>query len=361
MQNVKTLDWVLYILVFVLASLGVLIIYTISYGESNQYLFWNQLVFFFLGLGVMVAFTFIDYRAFKSFSWTLYFFGLLLLVLVLFIGKQSGGSVRWIDLKFFQLQPSEIFKLILIIVLANFLSSRSENFRFKDFFCTLVIIAIPTILVLIQPDFGTALVLVIIGLVMLIVSGIDKIYFFILTILGAISSPLIWFFVLKDYQKQRLVTFLNPQADPFGEGYSVLQSIIATGSGMITGRGLGGGVQSQLKFLPVPHSDFIFAVFSEQMGFIGGLIILGLFLFLVLKIIKIAKIASDRFGYLISIGVLSLILFQLLVNIGMNIGMMPVTGIPLPFVSYGGTALIIVFILVGILQSMIIRQKKMQF
>ncbi len=359
-KPVQTIDWILYLVVFILVGLGILVIYSISYGGETQYLFWDQMIFAGIGFVLMAAFTLFDYRILKGIYLYLYIGGLFLLVVVLFFGKITGGAARWIDFGFFQLQPSEIFKFILIITLASFFSELSQDFKFRHFIVFLVLITIPIVLVLGQPDFGTALVLLVVSVSMLVAAKIKAIYLFILGSLGLILVPLSWF-ILKNYQKERLITFLNPKADPFGAGYNVLQSTIAVGSGMLKGRGFGEGFQSHLKFLPAPHTDFIFAVFAEEFGFVGAILLIVIFLILVLKILKIAKIAADNFGMLICLGVISLILFQVLVNIGMNIGIMPVTGIPLPFVSYGGTSLIVGLILIGILQSIIIRHKKLTF
>lgn len=357
----KTIDWVLYLLVLLLIIVGILVIYSISYDSSGGNIFRDQIIFAIIGTIMMVIFTFLDYRSLKGLSIYLYLIGLVLLVLVYIFGKVTGGASRWLDLKFIQLQPSEIFKFILIITMASYLSNHQRDFSFRHFIASLLIIVMPIILVLIQPDFGTALILLIIGLSMLLASQIKKIYLFLLVILIAIFTPLTWFFILKDYQKIRLITFLNPKDDPFGAGYNVLQSSITVGSGMLYGRGFGKGFQSQLKFLPASHTDFIFAVFAEEFGFIGALIIILFFVILVIKIIQIAKIAADNFGMLFTVGVATLFIFQVLINIGMNIGIMPVTGIPLPFISSGGSALITNMVLIGILQSIIIRHKKLNF
>ena len=357
----KTIDWVLYLLVLLLIIVGILVIYSISYDSSGGNIFRDQIIFAIIGTIMMVIFTFLDYRSLKGLSIYLYLIGLVLLVLVYIFGKVTGGASRWLDLKFIQLQPSEIFKFILIITMASYLSNHQRDFSFRHFIASLLIIVMPIILVLIQPDFGTALILLIIGLSMLLASQIKKIYLFLLVILIAIFTPLTWFFILKDYQKIRLITFLNPKDDPFGAGYNVLQSSITVGSGMLYGRGFGKGFQSQLKFLPASNTDFIFAVFAEEFGFIGALIIILFFVILVIKIIQIAKIAADNFGMLFTVGVATLFIFQVLINIGMNIGIMPVTGIPLPFISSGGSALITNMVLIGILQSIIIRHKKLNF
>jgi rod shape determining protein RodA len=360
-KSTQTIDWTLYLLVIILTVFGILVIYSISYSGTGVNFFKGQIIFAIIGLILMVVFSLIDYRYFKEISVYLYVVGILLLIAVLIFGKVAYGASRWIDLYVFQLQPSEVFKFVLIISLATYLSNNKSDFGIRQFITCLFMIILPIILVLLQPDFGTALVLLVIGIGMLIAARIKAIYLWFLGILGATAIPLTYLFLLKGYQKNRIITFLNPQADPFGKGYSVLQSIIAVGSGMFNGQGFGQGLQSNLKFLPVSHTDFIFAVFAEEFGFIGCIILIILFGILVVKILRIAKIAADDFGMLICCGFVILLLFQILVNIGMNIGIMPVTGIPLPFISYGGTSLIIILVLMGILQSIVIRHKKLAF
>jgi len=215
-------------------------------------------------------------------------------------------------------------------------------------------------LVLVQPDFGTAIVLIIAIISILFASQLKKIYLFAGTALVLLSTPLLWNF-LKDYQKQRIYTFLNPSSNLYGSGYNVLQSIIAVGSGGLTGKGLGQGSQSQLNFIPAARTDFIFAGWAEATGFLGSFLLIILFAILIWRIINVARVSKDNFGYYFSIGAVGILLFQVLVNIGMNLGLMPVTGIPLPFVSFGGTAMVMNFAGIGILQSIYIRHKKINF
>lgn len=357
----RDLDWIMIFSVLILISLGILVIYSTTYtneGEKNLALY--QGIFTFIGLILAGVLTFIDYRAIKSYYIILYIIGLILLIAVLILGKTVLGATRWIDFGVFQLQPSEIFKLILIIFLAKILSDSSQEINIKRLIVILLLIFIPTVLVVLEPDFGTALIMVVIAISMIVAANIRKIYLLGLGILGLILTPLIWF-LLRDYQKQRIITFLNPAGDPFGAGYNVLQSMIAVGSGNIVGRGLGHGSQSQLNFLPITHTDFIFAVFAEELGFIGSLILLLLLFILITRVIRAAKLSSDNFGMLISIGIAVMFIFQILVNIGMNMGIMPVTGIPLPFVSYGGTSLLVNLAAIGIILSILIRHRKLVF
>lgn len=357
----QNIDWILIITVLALVGIGILVIYSSTYADQNpKSLALYQGIFAFCGLLIAIALALVDYRATKSYALFLYLIGLLLLVVVLILGKTVFGATRWINLGFFQLQPSEIFKLILVIFHAKFLSDNIGDLTLKKILTVIVFTAIPVILILAEPDLGTALVLVAITLGMLIAAEIRKIYLLAMGLIAILFSPLVWF-LLRDYQKERLITFINPSHDPFGSGYNVLQSIIAIGSGKFSGQGLGAGSQSQLNFLPIKHADFIFAVFAEALGFLGALILLLVLFLLIIRIIRIAKIASDDFGMLIAVGIAVMFLFQILVNVGMNIGIMPVTGIPLPFISYGGTSLMINLAAVGILTSIVLRHKKIIF
>jgi rod shape determining protein RodA len=351
-------DWFLAIIPVILITLGIVIIYSITYTTGPK-LTILQSIYAFVGLGLVVVFSLTDYRIFKGLSGILYVFGILLLILVLFLGTKTFGARRWIDFGVFQLQPSEIFKLILIIVLAKFFSDK-EEIRIKDYLYILILIGIPIFLVLSQPDFGTATIFLIITGGILIGSNIKKIYLWISAGAALLAIPLVWHF-LKDYQKLRIYTFLNPARDPFGAGYNVLQSTIAVGSGGIFGRGLGHGPQSQLNFLPVAHTDFIFAGVAESIGFVGASLLILIIIILVIRIIRVASLSKDSFGRFMAIGIAIMIIFQVFINIGMNLGIMPVTGIPLPFLSFGGSSLLTNLIAIGILQSIYIRHKKISF
>ncbi len=362
----RTFDWPLYIIPLLLVIVGVAVIYTISYIDRGNGLAITQALFALVGLGFMAAFTFIDYRLWRGLIIPLYILGLFLLAIVAFkifpgilvIG--AFGASRWINLGFFNLQPSELFKLILIITLAGFFATNREDLRFWHIMIAIMITALPVALTLKQPDLGTASVLIVILLAMLFAQKLPKLYYLMLGSLGAILLPVGWF-LLRDYQKERIFTFFQPERDPLGAGYNVLQSMIAVGSGGITGMGFGEGSQSQLNFLPVAHTDFIFAGLAEITGFIGCLALIALFFVLFIRIIGIARLAKDDFGMYIAIGVAAMLLFQVFVNIGMNIALIPVTGIPLPYLSYGGTSLIVGLMAIGILQSIFLRHKKITF
>jgi rod shape determining protein RodA len=217
---------------------------------------------------------------------------------------------------------------------------------------------VPFTLVLMQPDLGSALVYLVMWLGLLLFSGIKRVYSLILVVSGILVSWGAWAFALKDYQKNRIISFLNPAADPLGSGYNVIQSKIAVGSGGLFGRGLGHGSQSQLRFLPEQHTDFIFAVLTEELGFLGGFLLLFLFLILFVRMIKAGKFSRDEFGIILAIGAVIIFTFQIFTNVGMNIGILPVTGIPLPLVSYGGSALLIFLMLIGLIESVFVRGRK---
>ncbi|AKM81884.1 TPA: rod shape-determining protein RodA [Candidatus Berkelbacteria bacterium] len=352
------LDWSLFLLPLLLTGLGTAVIFSISYG-TNSTLALNQIEFFLIGIAATVFLTYLDYRTLKGLSLVLYIIGVILLIAVLLIGSKSFGATRWIDLKFFQLQPSELFKIIILIVLAKFFSDWQELDLRKIIFI-LALVGVPTLLILRQPDLGTASVIFIGLLTVLFLSPIKKIYLIVALAIAVVISPLGWHY-LKPYQQLRITSFINPSADPHGTGYNVSQAKIAVGSGGLWGTGLGKGSQSQLNFLPVSHTDFIFAGTAEATGFIGSTFLIILLILLVMRTINVAVIAKDNFGMYLSGGIAGIFLFQILVNIGMNLGIMPVTGIPLPFVSSGGSSMITNMAAIGILQSIYLRHRKITF
>jgi len=349
-----------------LVVIGLLVIYSTSFKATKLVGLndvWHQMVFAVVGgLGFMfMART--DYRTwFKLTPW-LYGLTLFLLVIVILSSKAVLGAQRWIDLGFFQFQPSEFAKLVLIVVLAKFFSDHYEQMhRVRYLALSLVYLAVPMALVMKQPDLGTALVMVAIWAAMALVAPVRRLH---LLVLGGAGLALLPFILnhLKAYQRDRLTIFLNPHVDPLGAGHNVIQSTITIGSGQVFGRGLAAGSQSQLNFLPslAQHTDFIFAVLNEKMGFVGGSLILGLFGILLYRALRIGYSAQDRFGMFLAVGVSAMILFHVFINAGMNMGIAPVTGIPLPLVSYGGTALIVAMASLGMLESVAVRRKKLQF
>jgi rod shape determining protein RodA len=353
-------DWLLLIVPVGLTIIGSAVIFSITHQTAQWGYFIQQITYLGIGLVLAIIFSLIDYRQLKAAAIPIYIIGLALLIVVVLFGSEIQGSSRWLSFGFFNLQPSEIYKIILTICLAAFFSS-VPKVSWQQLLASFVITLIPIALVLFQPDLGTSLIFLAILLAMIIFSKIDRIYLFILGIGFIIAAPVMWFLVLADYQKQRIISFIYPQSDPFGSGYNVLQSTIAIGSGGMTGKGLGHGPQSQLNFLPSQHTDFIFASIGEELGFWGASLVLLLLAILLIKIINVYRNSNDDFGKYLVVGFFTIFIIQILVNIGMNLGIMPVTGIPLPFVSYGGSSLLTSYIMIGILASINGRKKKLKF
>jgi rod shape determining protein RodA len=296
--------------------------------------------------------------------------GIVGLAAVMIFGHSDFGAQRWIDVGFFQLQPSEPMKLLVIAWLALVLSRPLRQVSYGQFFICLAILGLPALAVLAQPDLGTGLLIFFSGLGVMAHAHLRRSqrWWLVVMLIGLVAIATLSFkgvhpfnSLLKDYQKDRLVSFINPEADRSGSGYNILQSIIAVGSGGTTGRGLGQGSQSQLNFLPVAHADFIFAGISEAWGFVGATGIIVLLGVIVFRVLQAARLAAGEFEMLICLGCAILLLLETFINIGMNIGLMPVTGVPLPFLSYGGTTMLTNALLIGIVESIIIRHKRLTF
>ncbi|MCG2686090.1 rod shape-determining protein RodA [Candidatus Parcubacteria bacterium] len=342
----KTFDFSTFVPIILISSLGLSVLYS-----TNQEAFQWQVKFFAVGFLVYAALALLNYSFWRKYWWLFYLASLVLLGVVYFSGAATRGSVRWLSLGPLNLQPSEFSKTALILGLAALLqSSRTKYLTWQKVLWSAVLVLPVLGLVYLQPDLGTTIVLVAIWLGMLLFAGLRPRWLFLsLCLLGIFSYPL-WGF-LADYQKQRVVFFLNPRADPLGGGYHVLQSMIAVSSGQWLGRGFGRGTQSHLRFLPEHYTDFVFAAFCEEWGFVGGIVLIGLLFFLIWRILEVAKRARSDFGTLVCIGVVSMLAVQVFVNIGMNMGMMPITGITLPLVSYGGSSLWTTIIALGLVQS----------
>ncbi len=360
----KNFDWILLGIALLLTAIGLIVIYSTSFKAIDRVTpvdATHQLIFAGISIAAMFAVARLDYRAWQRVTPVLYVLMLISLVVVLLHGKHALGATRWINVGFFQFQPSEFAKLVVIMVLARYFNN---NYDFMEnprhFLISFGYVLAPMLLVLAQPDLGTALVLGVIWVIMAITARVRISYLAAMAAAIAVAVPLI-IPHLKPYQRARLAVFLNPLADRLGAGYNVAQATIAVGSGQLYGRGLNAGSQSQLGFLPSQQTDFIFAVLSEKMGFIGSMLVLLLFTGLLVRGILIALRASDRFGLFLAVGCISMLLVHITVNIGMNVGLMPVTGIPLPFISYGGTSLLVSLVAVGLLESVAVRRKKIEF
>jgi len=343
MKVLSYINFPIFLTSFFLVSIGMLVIYS-----SSRELAIQQAVFTILGIVLFFMVSRFELGSFRNFIKPLYIFIFIALVAVLILGIETRGSLRWIPLGIFNVQPSEFAKPILILLLAKFWS---ENLPSAINIFKSLLWSIPLILLIFkQPDLGSALTIGAIWLGMLFAAriSIKKLLVIFLIILSVV--PLSWLF-LHGYQKERIESFLSPESDPLGKGYNVIQSTIAVGSGEFFGRGLGRGTQSRLQFLPEFRTDFIFASIAEEMGFVGSVLILSLYLFLLTYFLHAAYKVNNAFGFLIIIGVFSMFLFQVFVNVGMNVGLLPITGITLPLISYGGSSMIATFLSLGMVAS----------
>ncbi|HLD17514.1 MAG TPA: rod shape-determining protein RodA [Patescibacteria group bacterium] len=349
-------DGVLTLAVAVLLMLGFAALYSVSLSSGSSQLLFKQGLAVTGGGLAAAALAISNYRLLRGASFLLYGVTIATLAGVLIIGTSVRGTTGWFSLFGFHLQPVEFAKVSLIILLARYLGQRGDRpFRWKDWLITGGITALPVLLTFLQPDTGSALLLLAVWGGMMTAAGASKRQLFFLVCLMAVVGSLAWQTVLADYQKQRVLVFLHPSADPSGEGYNVHQAMIAIGSGGWFGRGLGFGPQSQLRFLPERQTDFIFAVLAEELGLVGTLLVLVALAALVLRSFHQAALARDPFAGNLLSGLAFLFLFQSSVNVGMNFGLLPVTGVPLPFVSYGGSSLVSALLAVGIIQSVAAR------
>lgn len=357
---VQYFDWGLLGLTLVLAVLGILTLFsavTTAIEAPQRILYIKQMIWMVAGMTAMVVCFLFNYKALDRYAFFIYGVCILMLIAVLFYGKYVGGSRRWLSLGPVSVQPSEMVKIALIIVLARYYSRNvsPRGFSLRQLFTPMVLTLIPFALIVRQPDLGTAMLLLLIAGSMTLFVKIERRSLIYLVAAGTVTVPLIWFF-LKGYQKQRILTFLDPDRDPLGTGYHIIQSKIAIGSGMISGKGFLKGTQNALAFLPEQHTDFIFSVLAEEWGFIGSGVVLCLFLLIIIWGLNIALGSRDPFGIILAAGVTAMIFWQVFINIGMVMGLMPVVGVPLPFISYGGSAVVTVMISIGILLNISMRR-----
>lgn len=348
-------DWLLVLFILPIVAAGLVTMKSFVPVESVGDFSGKQIIWVGICFVVFLVFSFIDFGFLKRTNVLVFIFlAVSFILLLLFIlGSVSNGAQSWFDFGFFSFQPADMMKLVLVLILAKYFSRRHVEIRdTKHIFISFFYAVIPLILVLLQPDFGSAIILFSIWLGMVLVSGISKTHLALVFSAGTIIFILLWLFVFAPYQKARITTFLNPLADIHGSGYNAFQSTIAVGSGQVFGKGLGFGTQSRLKFLPQPQSDFIFAAFAEEWGFIGSLVVLILYALVIWRILYIASLGATNFEILFGMGIAIFFMSHILINVGMNLGLMPVTGIPLPFMSYGGSHLLAEFMGLGILMSM---------
>ncbi len=344
-------------------AIGLVALYSATFENVRvtRQVFYDQLLWSALALGVMFVISRISYRFFYDSAYVIYGISVALLIAVLFSGRSALGATRWFDLGFFSFQPSEVSKLAVIMMLARYFSSSNEIFSFnvrgavraayEDLLFPFILVLISFALIFKQPDLGTALLILGIFIVMVYASGEEIGPFRIF--MGACAGlvPVGWHF-LKDYQRDRVLVFMNPNADPLGAGYTIIQSRIAVGSGQMFGKGWLAGTQNQLNFLPERHTDFIFSVIGEEWGFLGALFLLVCFLVLIWTGLQIAERVKDRFGHMVAVGIVTILALQVVINISMTVGLSPVVGITLPFISYGRTSFMVFAVLMGILLNL---------
>lgn len=359
---ISRLDIRLILLIFCLNVIGLFNLYSATHGPHSrdvEPLFVQQIVWLLAGWTFFFIMTFLDYIWVNKVIWVVYLLNVGALVYTDFLGKVVLGGQRWIDLHFFRYQPSETMKLCLILLLARILVNRNPmgyGMGLRELLLPAILILIPFALTVKQPDLGTAMMLIFIGGTMLFFSKIRKSILLFIATLTLIAVPLAWKYGLKDYQRNRVFTFLSPDQDPQGTGYNSIQSKIAVGSGKFFGKGFRMGTQSQLEFLPERHTDFIFSVLSEEWGFVGSVIVLMTFAFLFKVCFEISLQARDKYGALIVIGVTGYIFWHMFVNIGMVIGLLPIVGVPLPLLSYGGSGMLTTMAGLGLVSSIAYRR-----
>lgn len=359
LQKIFAFDLIYFFTVILLLTFGTIALWSVfSYGEgSDQSIFVKHLTYVGIGVGIFVLMGVIDYGILRAYSTFFYFFSIALLIITLMFGITLRGTSGWLNLGFTYIQPVEIIKIFMIIFLAHFISKkRGELGEIATIIASFVLTSIMALFVLLQPDFGSAIVLYGIWFWMIFVSGIKKRFLLSFVVLGCVLSMIAWQ-IFAPYQRARIINFLHPELDPQGTGYNVLQSIITVGNGGMFGQGFGYGSQSQLNFLPEKHTDFIFATIAESVGFLGVLVLFTLFFTLFFRFYIIAGQSRDAFGYFLVVGVMALFFIHFTINVGMNIGVMPVTGIPLPLISYGGSALLSVLLACGIVMSVYLRRE----
>lgn len=357
---VSHFDWTVLALAIGLVCLGVLTIYSATYSVTEHRasgLAMKQFYWFLFGFGAMVAAATLDYHHIDNIAYPLYGMTLVLLTVVYFTGHSGGGSQRWIHLGFFTLQPSEVAKLAIVLALTKFLQYDEPpgGYRLQDLWVPFLLVGPLAVLTLIQPDLGTAIILVVVFFSLILMGGLRVRSFLYLAAAGVAFMPIAYHF-LKPYQRNRIWTFLNPDLDPLGAGYHVIQSKIAVGSGRLLGKGFLNGTQNRLDFLPAQHTDFIFAVFAEEWGLIGCLILLALYFALMIAGLRVVARAKDRLGALLAFGVVAIFFWQVVINVAMVTGLMPVVGIPLPLLSYGGSSMVTMMVAVGLLINVSMRR-----
>lgn len=357
---IQHFDWVLLLLVILIAGIGLLNLYSATYPIRDMgggAVFTRHFYWLTIGFAVFFIMTIFNYYSLERLAFPAYFIALILLVAVLMFGKVIGGSQRWLSLGPVSFQPSEFAKLALVLVLAKYFSdqSRNQEYRLKDLALPALIIAVPALLIAREPDLGTALLLIMVASSMILFFRVNLKTIFIIFLSVLAGAPFIWS-RLKEYQQMRIISFLKPEMDPLGSGYHIAQSKIAIGSGQFFGKGYLKGTQTRLHFLPEQHTDFAFSVLGEEWGFLGAVILLFLFLMLILWGLAIARNSKDKFGAMMAVGIIAMVFWQVAINVGMVTGLLPVVGIPLVFISYGGSSMVSTMAAMGLLMNISMRR-----
>ena len=357
---IQNFDWALLLLLILIAGVSILNLYSATYpvrGAGGSQIFMKQIYWFAIGFMVLLMMTTFDYHHLERLAYPLYFFILVLLVAVFILGDVRSGSQRWISFGGISVQPSELMKICMVIALAKFFNDHSHlsEHRLRDLWLPFLLVAVAALLILRQPDLGTALLLIIVSFSIILFAGVKWRSLLILVFCIVSSVPFVWM-NLKAYQQRRILSFLNPGLDPLGAGYHINQSKIAIGSGFLWGKGFLQGTQTRLHFLPERHTDFVFSVLAEEWGFVGALFLLLLYLSVIVWAINIARSSKDRFGALIAVGVVAIVFWQTVINVSMTTGLLPVVGIPLVMVSYGGSSIVSTMIGMGLLMNISMRR-----
>lgn len=360
--QLRLFDWTLFFSALLLVVFGLVILFSLTLNVENPDLstFRQQAVFAAIGCVLLFVFSTVDYRYLRSYGWPLFALGVVLLLAVLLFGQEIRGARSWFAIGTLTFQPVEAAKLCLIIFFAKYFSDHASDLtQLRHLIVSGAGAGLYLVLVMVQPDLGSAMILLGLFLAMALFVNVRRTHLGILLIVFVVGAVLSWLFLLRPYQKERIRTVFQPSRDPLGIGYNVKQATVAIGSGRLFGRGLGLGTQSQLKFLPEQKTDFIFAVIAEELGFVGAGVLVLLFLFLFYRCYRIAQSCRDAFGVYLIFGIFVVFFLHTVMNIGMNIGLMPVVGVPLPFLSAGGSSLITTLLAVGIVESVAIRQKRL--
>jgi rod shape determining protein RodA len=353
---ILSFDWLWFLALLGLAGVGVVAIWSTTEGTSLNSYFGRQMIYVSLALLAFLILIYFDYHLYSDYITLVYIVGLVVLVLVLVMGKTIHNNKSWIPIGPFAFQPSELIKVVVIIALAKYYSeSEREHLDLSELVVGGLIVAVPTLLVVLEGDLGTAVSFIPIYFALSFLAGLKKKHILAMVLVLAVSAPAGWL-LLKDYQKGRIETVFNPSNDPHRRGYQTIQSEIAIGSGKFLGKGFKQGSQGQLGFLPARHTDFVFAVWAEERGFIGSIGLLLLFLFVALRMVRAAKEAKDKIGAMVIVGVLGLFLFHFIINVGMVLGLLPIAGIPLPLVSAGGSSLISSFVAMSLCMNIKMRR-----